>query len=60
MRMKALKRYPANPDPSKPVFFGLQTMHEMFFGFVTLRYIGDTPDSNSSAVAQVRVSATLD
>jgi len=53
-------RNPANPDPSKPVFFGLQTMHEMFFGFVTLRYIGDTPDSNSSAVAQVRVSATLD
>ena len=23
-------RNPANPDPSKPVFFGLQTMHEMF------------------------------
>ena len=53
-------RNPANPDPSKPVFFGLQTMHEMFFGFVTLRYIGDTPDSNSSAVAQVHFSATLD
>jgi hypothetical protein len=32
-----------NPDPSRPVFFGLQTMHEMFFGFMTLRYIGDTP-----------------
>ena len=25
-----------NPDPSRPVFFGLQTMHEMFFGFMTL------------------------
>jgi hypothetical protein len=25
------------------MFFGLQTMHEMFFGFMTLRYIGDTP-----------------
>ena len=32
-----------NPDPTRPVFFGLQTMHEMFFGFMTLRYIGDTP-----------------
>ena len=53
-------RNPANPDPSKPVFFGLQTMHEMFFGFVTLRYIGDTPDPNSSAVAQVRVSSALE
>ena len=37
-------RNPGNPDPSKPVFFGLQTMHEMFFGFTTLRYEGDTPD----------------
>jgi hypothetical protein len=34
-----------NPDPSKPVHFGLQTKHEMFFGFLTLRYIGDTPES---------------
>lgn len=34
-----------NPDPSKPVHFGLQTKHEMFFGFTTLRYIGDTPES---------------
>jgi hypothetical protein len=34
-----------NPDPSKPVHFGLQTMHEMFFGFTTLRYVGDTPKS---------------
>jgi hypothetical protein len=36
----------ANPDPSKPVHFGLQTKHEMFFGFLTLRYVGDTPASN--------------
>ncbi|NKB96918.1 MAG: hypothetical protein GKR90_00240 [Pseudomonadales bacterium] len=36
---------PGNPDPSKPVHFGLQTMHEMFFGFTTLRYVGDTPAS---------------
>ncbi len=34
---------PFNPDPSKPVHFGLQTKHEMFFGFTTLRYVGDTP-----------------
>jgi len=34
-----------NPDPTKPVFFGLQTRHEMFFGFTTLRYAGDTPES---------------
>ena len=33
-----------NPDPNKPVFYGLQTMHEMFFGFLTLRYVGDTPE----------------
>ncbi|MEH6571019.1 MAG: redoxin domain-containing protein [Halioglobus sp.] len=38
-------RNPANPDPSKPVRFGLQTKHEMFFGFLTLRYAGDTPES---------------
>ena len=43
-------RNPGNPDPTKPVFFGLQTMHEMFFGFTTLRYAGDTPDG----VAQVQ------
>ncbi|MCX2979645.1 redoxin domain-containing protein [Halieaceae bacterium IMCC14734] len=36
-------RNPYNPDPSKPVHFGLQTKHEMFFGFNTLRYDGDTP-----------------
>jgi len=34
-----------NPDPTKPVHFGLQTKHEMFFGFTTLRYVGDTPES---------------
>ena len=53
-------RNPANPDPSKPVFFGLQTMHEMFFGFVTLRYLGDTPESDSPALAGVSVSAAMD
>jgi peroxiredoxin len=34
-----------NPDPTRPVLFGLQTKHEMFFGFLTLRYVGDTPES---------------
>ena len=38
-------RNPGNPDPSKPVHFGLQTKHEMFFGFITLRYEGETPES---------------
>ena len=38
-------RNPFNPDPTKPVHFGLQTKHEMFFGFTTLRYVGDTPES---------------
>jgi hypothetical protein len=38
-------RNPANPDPTKPVHFGLQTKHEMFFGFMTLRYVGDTPEN---------------
>jgi len=38
-------RNPANPDPTKPVVFGLQTRHEMFFGFTALRYEGDTPES---------------
>lgn len=33
----------SNPDPTVPVHFGLQTRHEMFFGFTTLRYVGDTP-----------------
>ncbi len=36
-------RNPFNPDPNRPVHFGLQTKHEMFFGFTTLRYVGDTP-----------------
>ncbi|MDX1736580.1 MAG: hypothetical protein R3228_19535, partial [Halioglobus sp.] len=39
------ERNPANPDPSVPVRFGLQTKHEMFFGFINLRYVGDTPAS---------------
>ena len=38
-------RNPYNPNPDVPVRFGLQTMHEMFFGFLTLRYVGDTPES---------------
>jgi len=38
-----------NPDPSKPVHFGLQTKHEMFFGFTTLRYVGDTPEGLATA-----------
>ncbi|MFT4615111.1 MAG: peroxiredoxin [Bacteroidia bacterium] len=37
-------RNPSNPNPEMPVRFGLQTMHEMFFGFTTYRYIGDTPE----------------
>lgn len=41
-------RNTGNPDPSKPVHFGLQTKHEMFFGFTTLRYDGDTPNSLTS------------
>jgi hypothetical protein len=36
-------RNAGNPDPSMPVHFGLQTKHEMFFGFTTLRYVGDKP-----------------
>ncbi len=42
------ERNRSNPDPSKPVHFGLQTKHEMFFGFTTLRFVGDTPDSLAS------------
>ncbi|MGI9324882.1 MAG: redoxin domain-containing protein [Pseudomonadales bacterium] len=38
-------RNPGNPDPSKPVHFGLQTKHEMFFGFTTLRYVGETTET---------------
>jgi len=44
-------RNPFNPDPSKPVHFGLQTKHEMFFGFTTLRYVGDTPYSEKDLAA---------
>ncbi len=36
-------RNPFNPAPERPVHFGLQTKHEMFFGFTTLRYVGDSP-----------------
>ena len=38
-------RNPYNPNPDMPVRFGLQTMHEMFFGFTTYRYVDDTPES---------------
>jgi hypothetical protein len=44
-------RNPGNPDPSRPVHFGLQTEHEMFFGFTTLRYLDVTP--RREAVADV-------
>ena len=39
------ERNPYNPNPNMPVRFGLQTMHEMFFGFTTYRYLVDTPES---------------
>jgi hypothetical protein len=39
------ERNPYNPNPNMPVRFGLQTMHEMFFGFTTYRYLDDTPES---------------
>ena len=45
-------RNPGNPDPSLPVHFGLQTKHEMFFGFTTLRYVGDTPESLTAGKAR--------
>jgi len=38
-------RNPYNPNPNIPVRFGLQTMHEMFFGFTSYRYVDDTPES---------------
>lgn len=41
-------RNPGNPDPTRPVFFGLQTMHEMFFGFITLRYEGAVPETREA------------
>ena len=46
-----------NPDPTRPVFFGLQTMHEMFFGFTTLRYEGAVPETRE-ALAQTRIGQT--
>lgn len=48
-----------NPDPSRPVRFGLQTMHEMFFGFLTLRYVGHTPESfaGENATKEEKVTA---
>ena len=46
-------RNPGNPDPSRPVHFGLQTMHEMFFGFTTLRYV----EKKSEDPAQVAMPA---
>jgi len=46
------ERNPSNPDPSKPVHFGLQTKHEMFFGFITLRYEGETPESVRGVTAK--------
>ncbi len=49
-------RNPGNPDPTKPVFFGLQTMHEMFFGFTTLRYVGDTTNDSVAVGEEVMVN----
>ncbi len=49
---------PSNPDPSKPVHFGLQTKHEMFFGFTTLRYVGDTPQRISRANAKTHSASS--
>jgi peroxiredoxin len=50
---------PGNPDPTVPVRFGLQTKHEMFFGFITLRYVGDTPESILGAEAATEEVAGL-
>ena len=47
-------RNPGNPDPTRPVFFGLQTMHEMFFGFTTLRYDGHVPKEQMAAKSDTR------
>ena len=41
-------RNTGNPDPSQPVHFGLQTQHEMFFGFTTLRYLDVVPQGSQS------------
>lgn len=45
-----------NPDPTKPVLFGLQTKHEMFFGFTTLRFVGDTPESGTGDASEAGVA----
>tara|TARA_R110002072_G_scaffold170381_2_gene323884 strand:- start:879 stop:2672 length:1794 start_codon:yes stop_codon:yes gene_type:complete len=45
-----------NPDPTKPVLFGLQTKHEMFFGFTTLRFVGDTPESDTGDASEAGVA----
>ncbi len=50
-------RNPGNPDPDKPVHFGLQTMHEMFFGFTTLRYVGPADDVAGDVPGEVSTSA---
>jgi hypothetical protein len=42
------ERNPGNPDPSRPVHFGLQTQHEMFFGFMTMRYVDVVPQVAST------------
>ncbi len=42
-------RNPGNPDPSRPVHFGLQTQHEMFFGFMTMRYVDVVPQVAATA-----------
>ena len=49
-------RNPGNPDPRKPVHFGLQTMHEMFFGFTTLRYVGPAGDVDDDVPGEVSTS----
>ncbi|NQX88711.1 MAG: hypothetical protein HRT77_08600, partial [Halioglobus sp.] len=49
-------RNPYNPDPTVPVRFGLQTKHEMFFGFVSLRYVGDTPESVLNGLTEEEVA----
>ncbi len=50
-------RNPGNPDPTRPVFFGLQTMHEMFFGFTTLRYEGNVPAESQVTSKAVRAGS---
>ncbi len=45
------ERNPGNPDPSKPVHFGLQTQHEMFFGFMTMRFLDVVPETGSDVAS---------